>query len=1508
MRNNWQPNILVLQSIMNKIKDGFIVPDLEKFNTTCENILSPKVVVVSSLANENSQVETGQRDNKKNDKPASSVTFQNNRKNAEALLNSVPRLFGTVFIDAVPAIALIDGGANINCIHPRILAQLDHLQIAYNTFPNNLGQIYTADTEGKLQIDGRVTLTCTLNNNTISITFAIAAKLSDDMILGRPFLHECTKATVEKPPHLILKNDTIVPLSITPDCPRIPIITSSAITLKAHTEKQCIVNLAHKVSGGGHGLVIPRMRYQHIVVGSLNTVPEHRELIVQLENPSGTPIRIPKGVVLGHFEVFPVGSKITEVRVTKEQLLFPTDKSAPYQIHKIQDDGSGIRRAPTSPQADCISAEETLDRTSQTTEAELGADKSLGHGVAPPQLKGLPKVPRQEIPWGMEEGKWTAEQRRMVVRMLSKVRFAFQKHEFDHGFVKNYEVGIDTGSSDPVVMPQYRMEQTKLAAGRKLIREFLIMRIIEPSRSSWRSPLLLVMKPDGSYRMTTDLRGLNKVTKKDQFPLPRIDDMLERLRGVQYMAKLDLKNAFFQILLKPEDREKTAFVFDNALYQFRVLPQGLVHSPANLCRIMYEILRPFAAFAYPYMDDVAIVGQTFEELVHNCEQVFRALGKAGMKISGKKTVIGVREMIFLGHKITPQGIYPDPSKVHNIMEWQKPKTVTQLRQFLGLANYLRKFIRNYAALAHGLTRQTSGERQKPIVWDKEAMESFENLKKALSSEHVLVHPDLSDNAGIFRVRVDASKIAEGGILYQEQNGHNRVIGFASRVFTATERNSYSNPERESHAILWALTHVWRHLLLGRTFEVYSDHKPCLAMRGLSKLTNERMRRWADALSSFDYTAFYAKGETMRDCDALSRMAYIEYDPKRDIHPMDHKNTQGIEEDEVFPPGRVMRISFSEELRKLFPLIPGRSGQAQVGAIPVRDYPTPTPTIIQAQADDDLLHDVRCVVEDRVDDCRIKTRSWQRKIAKLAGMGFIEENILFHMSGLLGRRVWVPEALIPLIMHEMHDAITAGHLGVTRTLQRASVNYYWRGMRRTIQEWVLACPQCQQNNEDPHGRVREPQRVGPYPTRPFERLNMDIVGPLPESIRGHKYVLTVSDLGTRWCEVFPMKDMSAVEVATIFLHQFWLRYGPPKSILTDRGGAFIAEMFKEMCRLMRTQHSLSSAYHPQTNGVTERTHRVFHNILKKTVDFNHSDWDVMIHFAVHAYRTTPHALTGFSPYYLVFGFECTEFLDITMQPNYDPGVENPRTWAQQREQMIARMQTNYAKAWHKIKKMEEPDQDALFVPLREFRTNDEVFIRNFTLGERGQGGGKVRKWRQRFIGPYLVLARLNPTEYKLRSLMNPNDVRYYNVDDIKPKYESAYRSILLGNQLPPVHPTLPSREFHSIETPVERILDSRLVKDTQYYLVKYQGLDDAFNQWLPVDLLNCPNLIDEYVRRVNRQPPYRRHVPRFQPPQNPGVSSMVIQPSPALELYFTDRIQVLVLRQLNKQDKRIRRSS
>ena len=397
------------------------------------------------------------------------------------------------------------------------------------------------------------------------------------------------------------------------------------------------------VNKGLLGLVTPLPAYSDILVDSLNIVRRAHNVIVQIKNTSyRTPIRIREGQAIGSFEGIPEEIGITELNLhspyfdphhskqadtltacrTDQELadMFPNISNP----ERMEGSTQGSHRISSLGVAGGVVEirDGLLDKC-----REAGNTFSTGDEITSTWVPS-PDTQKGGLPWGMVDPGWTKEERKMVVDMLSKVPYAFQKHELDHSFVKGHHVGIDTGDAEPIVMPSYRMDQIKLGAGSKLIKQFLIMKIIEPSKSAWRSPLLLIRKPDGTFRMTTDLRGLNSVTKKDQFPLPRIDEMLDSMKGAQYMAKLDLRNAFFQILLKPEDKEKTAFVFDKALYHYRVLPQGLVHSPANLCRIMHELLHEYDKFCFPYMDDVAIIAKDFKTLIQRCGKVFETLGKA----------------------------------------------------------------------------------------------------------------------------------------------------------------------------------------------------------------------------------------------------------------------------------------------------------------------------------------------------------------------------------------------------------------------------------------------------------------------------------------------------------------------------------------------------------------------------------------------------------------------------------------------------------------------------------------------------------------------------------------------------------------------------------------------------------------------------------------------------------------------------------------------------------------
>lgn len=654
--------------------------------------------------------------------------------------------------------------------------------------------------------------------------------------------------------------------------------------------------------------------------------------------------------------------------------------------------------------------------------------------------------------------------------------------------------------------------------------------------------------------------------------------------------------------------------------------------------------------------------------------------------------------------------------------------------------------------------------------------------------------------------------------------------------------------------------------MGRRFEVYSDHKPCLALKGISKLTNERMQRWAAALNTYDYVAFYGRGDSMKDCDALSRAAYIEYDPKTGVHPQDGEAKSYDVEVDSIAEGELPTTM----IRGLTPWGRTWGGMApmtnQVVEMNISNSINPE-GVKRSQMDDPVLRDVILYLQDKISEISKQTKSWLKKIKKLAEMGVLEEDTLIHCSGPVGRRLWVPDNLRAVILHDSHDVPMAGHLGVSRTFQKIHFNYYWKGMRKDVEQWVFSCEKCSRFNVDPHIKVRAAQYVGPREIKAFERVSMDVMGPFTKTLAGNLYIFTITDLATRWVEAIPIVEYNSTTLAQIFLTQFCLRYGPPRAILTDGGKPFVSQLIQKVCKILQTQRHVASAYHAQANGVAERVHAVFQRGLAKLVDLHHADWDEVIPYVVHAYRTTPHAVTGLSPYYLVYGQECTTFLDLQLLPAYAGPLIQPE-WTKFREELIARLQIMRQVSLDKIfgaqAELAKPE-----VPLREFEEGDLVRIRNFkkTIAQ-----GRIFKWRPNFLGVYKILARRGPTEYVVGNVDNPKDIRKYNIDDIKGHREFALRSTLFSNLCPNTSLENGAPPFGSEEREVERVYNSKTVGKSEYYLVKYKGLDEAFNQWVVESAMNCPNLIADFRRRRSGTPAHtsiRRPlnpIPQFRRPE------------------------------------------
>jgi len=397
----------------------------------------------------------------------------------------------------------------------------------------------------------------------------------------------------------------------------------------------------------------------------------------------------------------------------------------------------------------------------------------------------------------------------------------------------------------------------------KIINEMKEEGVIEESHSPWISPAVLVKKKDGSLRFCVDYRKLNAVTVKDSYPLPRIDDILSQLSGNIWFSTLDLKSGYWQIKIRPEDREKTAFSIGSGLWQFTVMPFGLCNAPATFERLMEKVLgKLISKICLVYLDDVIIFGKSFNEMLMNLEKVFECFRSANLKINPKKCELFKKDVKFLGHVVSSQGVTTDPEKIAAVREWPIPHNKKQLRSFLGFCSYYRRFVRNFSSIAKPLYILT--EDQVKFCWGEEQQHVFETLKQVLTSSPVLSFP-FGD--GKFILDTDASNIGIGAVLSQIQGEEEKVIAYFSRVLNKAERN-YCVTRRELLAIVDSMK-FFRHYLLGRRFKIRTDHFSLKWLMSFKDLEGQ-LARWLEKLQEFDFEILHRKGISHRNADGLSR--------------------------------------------------------------------------------------------------------------------------------------------------------------------------------------------------------------------------------------------------------------------------------------------------------------------------------------------------------------------------------------------------------------------------------------------------------------------------------------------------------------------------------------------------------------------------------------------------------------------------------------------------------------
>jgi hypothetical protein len=665
------------------------------------------------------------------------------------------------------------------------------------------------------------------------------------------------------------------------------------------------------------------------------------------------------------------------------------------------------------------------------------------------------------------------------------------------------------------------------------IDRLLKLKRIQPSTSNWSAPVIMVKKKDGSLRMCVDYRKLNSVTMRDVYPLPNVDDILESMNGSVFFSGLDELSGYWQVEMDDTSKAKTAFITPAGLFEWNVMPFGLTNAPATFQRAMDLILAGLKwNICHVYLDDIIIFSSTFEDHLVRLEHVFSALVTSGVKLSLAKCHFCNDELPVLGHVVSKYGISMDPAKVKAITQYPVPTDITTLRRFLGLANYYRRYIKDYSLIAAPLLELL--KQNVAFAWNNITQHAFDKLKEYLVSAPILGYPNFKVP---FKLTCDASDFGISAILSQDFNDHEVVISYASRSLTPAERN-YSTTERECLAVVWGVEH-FRHYLMGTQFTIYTDH---IALQWLqnTKTSSKRLLRWSLKLSEYNYTITYRAGKAIPHADALSRIP----------------------------------ISFVDAAEQTF-----------------------LDSIIEEQKRDRSLDSLRvsAVQEDQVD------------FSKGDSVFVLVEGVLYRYWKPSNKKrrqtvqvqLVIPKAFRSQLLWNYHDSKLAGHLGVDKTIDRLRSHCYWPGMVKDIRYWIARCDTCARSKGKPSQSVGALQSI-PTPNEPWEMVGIDIIGPFKPSSNQNKYIVIFTDYLTRWAEAFAIRSHDAVTISRLFVDNIICRFGTPGKLLSDCGKEFLSDMVAGICDLLQISKINTSPYHPQTNGLTEKTNRTLVDILRTCV--------------------------------------------------------------------------------------------------------------------------------------------------------------------------------------------------------------------------------------------------------------------------------------------------------------------
>lgn len=833
------------------------------------------------------------------------------------------------------------------------------------------------------------------------------------------------------------------------------------------------------------------------------------------------------------------------------------------------------------------------------------------------------------------------EQRGHLKQLVEKNADIFSQHPMDFGHTKTMQHEIPLIDPKPFRLPYRKIPPSQWQDVRKLLKDMEEAGVIRPSKSPYASPIVVVVKKDGSLRICVDYRRLNSCSTRDAFPLPRIEDALEALGQAKYFSTLDLTSGYWQVEVAEHDKHKTAFTTPMGLYEANRMPFGLQNAPSTFQRLMTCC---FGDLNYShlliYLDDLIIFSKNFEEHLQRLQLVFDRLREHGLKLKPSKCHLMRREVQYLGHLVSSGGIRTDPEKISKVKDWPQPTNRKEVLQFLGFAGYYRRFVESYAKLAAPLYRLTSGDPKRkirgkkmpaapdtPFLWTDECTKAFNALKEKLTSAPLLGYPDYTLP---FVLQTDASGEGLGAVLAQIQDGSERVIAYASRGLSPPETR-YPAHKLEFLALKWAVTGKFFDHLYGHKFSVLTDNNPLKYVMTTAKL-DATGQRWVSQLSGFDFDIHYRQGRTNSNADALSRMSSQDVCKALQSCP---QRVVSVPENRVLPgPEQAANDNAVETTQSCLP-----EQQQPYTDAGTECLPSMTKQEIRATQKDDLV--VGPALHYRALNSkpgRKEREMWSQRTSLLLKEwrklevrdGTLYRRVRNGRKGVIEQLV-LPQTLQRGVLTALHSE--SGHLGFERTFSLIRQRFYWPRMFQDVKMWCERCERCCLR-KTPTAGLKAPL-VSIHTNAPMELICIDFLT-LEKSVGKVENVLVVTDHFSRFAQAYPTKDQKATTVARVLWKNFFCRFGFPARLHADQGRNFESAVVRDLCKITGIAKSHTSPYHPQGNGTTERFNRTLMNMLGTLDPHLKPRWHEYVDAMTHAYNCTQHDSTGYSPYFLMYG--------------------------------------------------------------------------------------------------------------------------------------------------------------------------------------------------------------------------------------------------------------------------------